>query len=325
MSKSSKKENLPWIEKYRPKTLDDIMSHKNIKKTLTKFVNDKYLPHLLFHGPSGTGKTSTINACAKEIFGKYKDIMVMELNASDDRGIEVVRTKIKQFVSSSNNFYGETDEEKTSIFKLVILDEADAMTDEAQAILRQVVEKYTYNARFCLICNYIKKINPALQSRCTLFRFMPLDNKSIKQQIKNISKTENITITKDGINTIQKRSMGDMRKALNILQSVQMVYDEVNEHNINKCAGYPQKTVIEDIYKSLINDSFINSYNKICSIKETYGIALIDIVNEIHDLIIENETYTTKILIKLKDIEYNMITTSTDNIQIPAFIGIFKL
>tara|TARA_Y100000780_G_C13688503_1_gene418565 strand:+ start:2335 stop:3312 length:978 start_codon:yes stop_codon:yes gene_type:complete len=325
MSNSSKKENLPWIEKYRPKTIDDIMSHKNIKKTLTKFVNDKYLPHLLFHGPSGTGKTSTINACAKEIFGKYKDIMVMELNASDDRGIEVVRTKIKQFVSSSNNFYGETDEEKNSIFKLVILDEADAMTDEAQAILRQVVEKYTYNARFCLICNYIKKINPALQSRCTLFRFMPLDNKSIKQKIKDISKTENITITKDGISTIQKRSMGDMRKALNILQSVQMVYDEVNEHNINKCAGYPQKTVIEDIYKSLINDSFINSYNKICSIKETYGISLIDIVNEIHDLIIENETYTTKILIKLKDIEYNMITTSTDNIQIPAFIGIFKL
>ena len=255
LSKKKNKETLPWIEKYRPNTLGEMISHENITGTLQKFISNKFLPHLLFYGPPGTGKTSTIMACAKEIYGSYLPLMTMELNASDDRGIEVVRNRIKQFVSSGNAFFGKTLEEKKNIFKLVILDETDAMTDDAQAILRQVVEKYTKNARFCLICNYIKKINPALQSRCTTFRFSPLSPVQMEDRISSIAKIEKVNVTSKGINCILKRSNGDMRKALNIMQSVHMAYKKVNEKNVNTCIGYPQKKQILDIYKILTNDS----------------------------------------------------------------------
>ena len=148
---------LPWVEKYRPKDLNELIAHEEIISVLNKLIESNKLPHLLFHGPPGTGKTSTIKACAKKMFGEHISSMVLELNASDDRGIDVVREQIKEFAGTKKLF-------STGV-KLVILDEADAMTQDAQAALRRVIEKYTSNTRFCLICNYVNKIMPALQSR----------------------------------------------------------------------------------------------------------------------------------------------------------------
>ncbi len=157
--KENRMANLPWVEKYRPSALEELISHDDIIKTIRKFISEDKLPHLLFYGPPGTGKTSTILACAKEIYSpKEFNSMVLELNASDDRGINVVRGQILSFASTRTIF-------NKGVAKLIILDEADAMTNDAQNALRRIIEKFTDNVRFCLICNYLSKIIPAVQSR----------------------------------------------------------------------------------------------------------------------------------------------------------------
>ena len=157
IKKTDRINQLPWIEKYRPKEIDQVISHKEIITSLKKFIEKKSLPHLLFFGPSGSGKTSTIKCCANEIYGKYIDCMILELNASNERGIETVRTKIKNFVCNRNSIFLPLN--VRGIFKLVILDEIDSMTVEAQGMLRQTIEKHSSTTRFCLICNDIDKIN----------------------------------------------------------------------------------------------------------------------------------------------------------------------
>lgn len=184
-------QNLPWVEKYRPKTLDDLISHKDIISTINKFVHEDRLPHLLLYGPPGTGKTSTILAVAHQIYSpKEFNSMVLELNASDDRGIGVVRGQVLNFASTRTIF--------KSGFKLVILDEADAMTQDAQNALRRVIEKFTENTRFCIVCNYLSKIIPALQSRCTRFRFGPLTTEQIVPRLDYVITQENLNVTEDG-------------------------------------------------------------------------------------------------------------------------------
>lgn len=333
-------DTLPWIEKYRPDTLDQVLSHNNIVRTLKKFIESRCLPHLLFYGPPGTGKTSTIMACAKELYGNYHQYMVMELNASDDRGIEVVRTKIKQFVTSNSVFFGNNSEDRDSIFKLVILDETDAMTGDAQAILRKVVETYTYNTRFCLICNYIQNIIPALQSRCTRFRFSPIPKTDMRLRVVDIIKKEKIKVTKSGLDVIFKRSGGDMRKVLNDLQSVSMAYDLINEKNINICLGYPRQSEIDRCIDVIINNPYNKAYNSIDSLKKDNGLSLMDIITEIYNLIIEyiingesdNDNINklkiddcSMILDKMRQVEFNQSTDTNEDIQLAAFIGVFKM
>jgi replication factor C subunit 3/5 len=323
---------LPWIEKYRPITLNDVISQSNITSVLKTFIKTQCFPHLLFYGKSGVGKTSTITACAKQLYGDQYPYMVLELNASDDRGIEVVRNRIITFATSKSIFLGQ----RSSAFKLVILDETDAMTHDAQAILRNVVENCTVNTRFCLICNYIKNINPALQSRCTKFRFAPLKLEDIKKKVMYIARNEHITVTDTGITTLVKRSKGDMRKVLNVLQSTSMIYKKVTEETVNSCIGYPQKDQIKIIFESLVKDTFLDTFNKISTIKNDTGLSLNDILNELHDIIVESiikedsidtldEKKIIQILDRIRDIEFNQSSNSTESIQLGALIGIFKM
>ncbi|CAM9682196.1 unnamed protein product [Rangifer tarandus platyrhynchus] len=192
---AAKIRNLPWVEKYRPQTLDDLISHQDILSTIQKFISEDRLPHLLLYGPPGTGKTSTILACAKQLY-KDKEFgsMVLELNASDDRGIDIVRGPILSFASTRTIF--------KKGFKLVILDEADAMTQDAQNALRRVIEKFTENTRFCLICNYLSKIIPALQSRCTRFRFGPLTPELMVPRLEHVVEEEKVDISEDGMKAL---------------------------------------------------------------------------------------------------------------------------
>lgn len=320
---------LPWIEKYRPNKLSDIISHTEIINTLRIFMKKRCFPHILFYGPPGTGKTSTITACAKELYGKDYQYMVMELNASDERGIEMVRNKIIRF-ATTKPILGNN-----KLFKLVILDETDAMTNDAQAILRNVVEKYTSGTRFCLICNYIAKIIPALQSRCSPFRFSPIQPQYIKKSLTHILKSENIKSTPSGINTIVKRSKGDMRKVLNILQATHTTYNSINKKNVNQCIGFPQDNDITKVMESLNKDTFIESHTLLTNYIRN-GFSLNDFVDEIHDIIIKDimtnnimpiieQQRLGFILNHLRNIEYRQSFNTYDNVQLGAFVGIFKI
>lgn len=328
-------DTLPWIEKYRPSSLDGIISHSTIIETLNNFIKNNELPHLLFHGPPGTGKTSVVIAVAKALYKDKFNVMTMEINASEERGIEVVRNRIIQFANSKSMLF---DDKADNMFKLIILDEADAMTPDAQASLRRVIEKYTKNVRFCLICNYIKKIDIAIQSRCTCFRFAPLKNNYIKQKLNDIVELENIKCTEDGIDTIIKRSKGDMRKVLNILQSVSMAYENINEKNVDKCLGYPSKSDISNILYNLLNKNFCESYNLLKNYKDNQGFSLTDIIIEVHEYLINmlihnkkdpliklSEKQISEIIKYLGKIEYDVASSTDETIQFAAFVGVFKM
>lgn len=210
------------VEKYRPVSLADVSGHQDILATINKFVDSNRLPHLLLYGPPGTGKTSTILALARRIYGaENMRQMVLELNASDDRGIDVVREQIKTFASTKQIFTMASSASRSGIagFKLIILDEADAMTNTAQMALRRIMEKYTANTRFCIIANYSHKLSPALLSRCTRFRFSPLKEQDIRVLVDKVIEEESVKIIPDAVDSLVRLSKGDMRRALNVLQA----------------------------------------------------------------------------------------------------------
>jgi len=268
-------DNLPWVEKYRPNSLHELVSHDHIISTIQNFITADHLPHLLFYGPPGTGKTSTILACAKQLYKPAQfNSMVLELNASDDRGINVVREQILSFASTRTIFKAG--------FKMVILDEADAMTNDAQNALRRVIEKFTENVRFCLICNYLGKIIPAIQSRCTRFRFGPLSTAQMMPRLEHVIENEGINISPDGREALLRLSGGDMRKTLNVLQATHLAYDLVTEDNVYTCVGHPLRSDITSIMDWMLNLDFKTAFDKINHLKVLKGLALQDIITELH-------------------------------------------
>jgi len=313
-----KKDDLPLIEKYRPQTLSELNSDK--EEILKEFIKNKSLPNLLFYGPPGTGKTSTISACAKDIYGKSYNYMILEFNASDERGVDIVRDKIKTFVNTKTFF--------TNGIKLVILDEIDSMTYDAQKILRQVIEKYSSNARFCLICNYISKIIPSLQSRCIKFRFNPLPDNFIYDNILYITNNEKIKSSLEGRNEIVKISDGDMRKAYNILQSTYMTFKKINEKSVNLTLNNYRKDDINKVVKWLSNKSLEECYKKIEKLQYSKGLTLKNLINELTNYLINYDMDIEKkkeLFIKLSEIEFNQINITNNKIQLCSIISAFKL
>lgn len=320
-TKEATKANVTWVEKYRPGALQELISHEDIINTIRKFLHEDKLPHLLFYGPPGTGKTSTILACAKEIYKpKEFNSMVLELNASDDRGISVVRGQILNFASTRTIF--------NSGFKLVILDEADAMTNDAQNALRRIIEKFTDNVRFCLICNYLSKIIPALQSRCTRFRFAPLHSLQILPRLQYVAEQEKVEMTNDGEKALIALAHGDMRKVLNILQSCAMAFDVVNEDNVYTCVGHPLKSDITNMVNWMLNESFSLAYKNILELKTLKGLSLQDIITETH-LFVHRldlpQSIRIHLIIKLADIEQRLLGGDSEKIQLGALLAAFQV
>ncbi|KAL0065843.1 Subunit of heteropentameric Replication factor C (RF-C) [Marasmius tenuissimus] len=311
-------ENLPW-QKYRPVTLDDVVSHKDITSTIEKFIEKNRLPHLLFYGPPGTGKTSTIIAVARRIYGPEFRKQILELNASDDRGIDVVREQIKQFAETRTLF--------SKGFKLIILDEADMMTQAAQAALRRVIEQYTKNVRFCIICNYVNKITPAIQSRCTRFRFSPLPIAEVERRVDTVIEAEKVNLTEDGKQALLKLSKGDMRRALNVLQACHAAYDLTSETEIYNCTGNPHPSDIEKIVQYMLTQDFTTAYQLISTMKIERGLALQDLLTGAYEYI---ETIDLKphariyLLDHLATTEHRLSTGGNEKIQLSALLGAFK-
>ena len=340
-----KKNNLlPWSEKNRPNSIKNIIYHEKITNSIMNYMDEDKLPHLIFYGPPGTGKTSTIIAIAKHYYKDDFSNMILVLNASEERGIETVRTKIKQFVTT----IGLCDNVDTPPFKLIILDEIDAMTEDAQAILRKVIEKYVSNVRFCFICNYLKKINPAIQSRCIIFRFKPIPYDNMYSFLISICELENIKITLNAINLIIKRSNGDMRKLLNILQSSYMYLNNqliinnklnitINEECISKILSCPTHKHIINILNYIQQNNMKCSYNYITKIINKHGISLNELINCIYenfmDCIINNNKNIIKfsidkcinIIKNMSLINENLTYCNNDNIQFISFLSIFYL
>ncbi|TFB04252.1 Replication factor C subunit 2 [Trichoderma ghanense] len=212
----------PWVEKYRPKSLDDVTAQDHTVTVLQRTLQASNLPHMLFYGPPGTGKTSTILALAKELYGpEMIKSRVLELNASDERGISIVRQKVKDFarMQLTNPPPHYKDKYPCPPFKIIILDEADSMTQDAQSALRRTMETYSKITRFCLICNYVTRIIDPLASRCSKFRFKSLDQGNAKKRLESIAEAEGVALEDGAVDALIGCSEGDLRKAITYLQS----------------------------------------------------------------------------------------------------------
>merc|ERR1711939_840682 len=279
--------------------------------------------HLLFYGPPGTGKTSTILAVAKKLYGSSVGAMrnnCLELNASDDRGIDVVREQIKSFASTKLIY--------SSGFKLIILDEADMMTQAAQSALRRVIEQYTKNVRFCIICNYVNRIIPAIQSRCTRFRFGPLPTLEIEKRLNYVVDAEKVNLTADGRQALLELSKGDMRRALNVLQACHSAFDVTDEAAVYDCTGNPCPADVETIVHTMMHDSFESAFQRISQLKMEKGLALQDIIAGVHDVVATLELKAPShvyLLDQLAQVEHRLSTGGSEKLQLTSLLGAMKM
>ena len=311
--------NNSWVEKYRPKKLSDITSQKDVVISLRKSLKTLNIPHLVFFGPSGCGKTSSILALSRELFGdEYFNNKIIELNASDERGINVVRDKIKTYAKHKviNNLNGPQ-------FKIIILDEADSMTPDSQFALRRIMEEYSNITRFCIICNYHNKIIDPIVSRCSLFRFNPISNKDITSKLKYIIKNEKMECSDNILKKIVKICRGDLRKAINFLQRCHNYFgDNINEILLDEISGIINVDQLKNLIDLCINKDSDNVDKMVLKFYNN-GYSLVNQILELHDLIIENDKFNSieksEIIKKIVEIDQNLIKGCDEYIQFLRF------
>ncbi len=314
---SEKFAELLWAEKYRPKSLKELVNQEEIVKRLMKFVEEKNMPHLLFAGPPGTGKTTTALALAHDLYGEEWRKYVLELNASDERGIAVIRTKVKEFARSK--VPGDVP------FKIVLLDEADNMTADAQQALRRLMEMYVETTRFILIANYPSKIIEPIQSRCAVFRFTPLKKEDVVSRLKWICEQENVVCHDDALEVIYEIAGGDMRKAINILQAAAAL-GEVTVAHVYKVVGLAHPKEIREIIQLALAGKFIEARDKLRMLMVNYGISGTDILKQMH-----REIFSTDLKIPeearvdladyIGEIQFRIVEGADDEIQLTALLA----
>eukprot|EP01111_Echinosteliopsis_oligospora_P007051 TRINITY_DN2160_c0_g1_i1.p1 TRINITY_DN2160_c0_g1~~TRINITY_DN2160_c0_g1_i1.p1 ORF type:complete len:349 (-),score=97.09 TRINITY_DN2160_c0_g1_i1:22-1068(-) len=320
VSAAERNEHVPWVEKYRPKTVDDVAHQEEVVRTLKKSIESANLPHLLFYGPPGTGKTSTILAIGRDLYGtELLKERVLELNASDERGIDIVRHKIKNFsqVATSAKVQGG---KSVPGYKLVILDEADAMTGDAQTALRRTMETYSKSTRFCLICNYISRIIEPLASRCAKFRFKPLGEDTMRDRIKMICESEKVVFNDDIMSALALVSDGDMRKAITYLQSAHRLYGEnLNSDSIIEIAGVIPPTVLKQLLVSCRSNSFDDLQAAVQHVF-SQGYPASQIMSQLHEYLIAtdelNNEQKAKIALKLGVADKCMVDGADEFLQL---------
>ncbi|KAG8200241.1 hypothetical protein JTE90_025017 [Oedothorax gibbosus] len=284
----------PWVEKYRPKCMSEVVYQDEVVAVLKKSLANPDLPNLLFYGPPGTGKTSTILALSREIFGDMFKSRILELNASDERGIQVIRDKVKSFAQQTASGV-RPDGRPCPPFKIVILDEADSMTNAAQSALRRTMEKASKSTRFCLICNYISRIIDPLTSRCSKFRFKPLSKDTLSQRLNYIASEENVKVEENVIDAVIDFSEGDLRKAITLLQSAHRLKGEesITENDIADISGVVPMKWIKEIITVCESDSYEKLEKFVCNLSYE-GYTTGQVINQLHDEVVFNDTFNDK-------------------------------
>lgn len=308
--------SLVWTEKYRPKTFSEVKGQSEIVKRVKAFVEQKSMPHLLFAGPAGTGKTSLALVIAKKLFGDSWRANLLELNASDERGIDVVRNKVKDFART--RALGDVP------FKIIYLDECDALTREAQQALRRTMENYTQTCRFILAANYSSKIIDPIQSRCAVFRFKPVDKKDIYNIIDHIAKEEKVKVDEKAKAALYEISGGDCRKVENVLQSSAAIVKHITEDVIYSLASVARPKEIMEVLKLATSAKFVDARNKLLDVMLNYGLSGLDVIKqiqrEIWDLDIDNRK-KVEFIDKCGEIEFRMVEGSDEFLQLEALLA----
>ena len=313
---------VPWVEKYRPKTVTEVAHQDQVVDVLKKSLTGADLPNLLFYGPPGTGKTSTILAAARDLFGDIYKQRILELNASDERGIAVVREKVKNFAQQTASGK-RSDGSPCPPFKIIILDEADSMTKDAQSALRRTMEKCSRSTKFCLICNYVSRIIEPITSRCSKFRFKPIAKDVLVKRIEMICEKESTKITKPGVEAIISTSEGDLRKAITSLQSCARLKssEEVNEEDVYEITGVIPSRYIE----GLLEVCLLNSYERLQQFVDDLiceGFSGHQLINQLHEEVVSSNTMTDNnkadICWKLAGAEHCLLEGGDEYLQMMA-------
>jgi len=305
-----------WTEKYRPQTLDDVIGQQHIVSRLKSFVENRTLQNLLFAGPAGTGKTTSAIAVAKGLFGEAWRSNILELNASDERGIDVVRNKVKDFARTKA--LGQVP------YKIIYLDESDALTREAQQALRRTMEDYTGTCRFILSANYNSKIIEPIQSRCALFRFAPLTEEDILGRLKTVSKNESLKADAAGLAAIVDISKGDMRTAINILQATAATSKEITEDAVYSVSNKAKPKDIEECVKLALGGKFGDARSKMDSVIVNQGISGEDALRQIHKIVLDLDIPEDKLVVlldKIGEYDFRIIEGSDSRLQLNALLA----
>ncbi|MEM3074951.1 MAG: replication factor C small subunit [Candidatus Pacearchaeota archaeon] len=309
-----------WTEKYRPKKFDEMVGQEDIVRRVKSLTNSLNIPHLLFAGPAGVGKSTLALIVVKELFGdKWKE-NYLELNASDERGIDVIRQKVKDFA--------RTKAIAEIPFKVIFLDEADALTNEAQNALRRTMENYTSNCRFILSCNYSSKIIDPIQSRCAVFRFKLLEKKDIEKIIKRIANNEKLEINEEAAKTLFEVSEGDCRRAINLLQTTASISNTITKDLIDIIVPSAKPSDIKIILEYALSGDFKNSKEKLLDVMLKESISGTDIIKaiqkEIWNLSIDPEL-KVKLTERTGEIEFRLVEGSDEFIQLESLLASFVM
>lgn len=308
-----------WTEKYRPKEFSEIKGNKEVIGRVKALVEAKNMPHLLFAGPPGTGKSSLSLVTVKKLFGNEWRENYLELNASDERGIDVIREKVKNFARTKSF---------SNTFKIIFLDEADALTKDAQHALRRTMENFTKTCRFILSCNYLSKIIDPIQSRCSVFKFNLISKEDMKSLIEGIAQYENLKIDSKSVDALHELSGGDCRRVVNILQASSSIDKNLSERLIYETTAIASPKDIRSIIEDAIRGNFIISKDKLLDAMLNQSLSGIDILKamqkEVWNINIEDRA-KLRLLEKIGEVEFRLVEGSDEFLQMESLLASLAL
>lgn len=313
-----------WVEKYRPRTFDDIVGQDSIVARLRSYVENRNLPHLLLAGPAGTGKTTCSVVTARELFGDYWRENFMELNASDERGIAIVKGDAARHVPSKIKTFARTAPFGGATFKIIFLDESDSLTSDAQSALRRTMEMYSRTCRFIFSANFPGKLIDPIQSRCAVFQFAPLQESDVEKYLSRIAKGEGLVLTRDALTFIVRHSRGDLRKATNTLQASAFLSTNISQDTVYQATSTADPKEVTDMLNSAVGGYFLKARSALDGMMFDKGLSATDLIVQVHrkvfDLGLSDEALLD-VVTRVGEAEYRIVQGANDRIQLESLLA----